>query len=557
MKTEARMLLALAASMGIFFVWQRWFVPPPAPVVAPSPVVTESATADPAAATSETPSLDARQVDVDDPQASIESTTVRFETGRGVVTLSNDGGVPTAWTLNSYEEELAGEVQPIDVVTSQQAPPLRLHLEGLPNTVPAMPRYRVMRRTEEEVEFLWTSADVELVKRYTFRKNSYLSDLTVEIRNRSGAPLQGRLGVDWGAENAEAPKKKGFLSAMRPPENNAWTPFYYSEGSVEREQDRDELMQEVVRNGGIQWAGLESRYFIAALLPRERSDRMRFVGRSSVDTVNGTDQVTTALYTAPFTIPARGTLSQKFTLYVGPKEIKALKAAGSNLDSAIDYGMFSVVAVPILYLLKFFYGLIQNYGIAIILMTIFIKILLHPITKASLQSMRKMQLLQPDIKALREKFKDNKERLNAETMQLFKTNKVNPMSGCLPMLLQIPVYIALYKVLWNSVELYRAPFFWFYTDLSAPDPYYISPLLLGVAFFLQQKLTPSPTADPAQKKIMMLMPLMFTGFMLFLPSGLVIYIFVNTAFSVLQQWLTNRGLGFRDLFRGQLTPKVV
>ncbi len=253
-------------------------------------------------------------------------------------------------------------------------------------------------------------------------------------------------------------------------------------------------------------------------------------------------------------IPAGGGVTQSFKIYGGPKEIGALKKVG--LGRAINYGFFSVVAVPILYMLKFFYMIVRNYGVAIILLTIFIKMLLHPITKSSMQSMRKMQLLQPQIKALREKYKGDSQRINVEMMQLFKTNKVNPMGGCLPMVLQIPIYFALYKVLWNSIELYQAPFIWFYHDLSAPDPYFVTPILLGVSFFLQQKLTPNPAADPAQRKLMMFMPVMFSAFLFFLPSGLVIYILINTLFTVLQQWLMNRGLGFRDLLRGQIQPKI-
>ncbi|MFA5812515.1 MAG: membrane protein insertase YidC, partial [bacterium] len=142
-----------------------------------------------------------------------------------------------------------------------------------------------------------------------------------------------------------------------------------------------------------------------------------------------------------------------------------------------------------------------------------------------------------------------------ETMQLFRAHKVNPMGGCLPMVLQLPIYIALYKVLWSSIELYHAPFFWFYRDLSAPDPYLITPILLGVFMVAQQLLTPSASADPAQKRMMMLMPIMFTGFMLFLPVGLVIYILVNTGMSVTQQWMYNKGIGFMDLIRGRLGAK--
>ena len=186
---------------------------------------------------------------------------------------------------------------------------------------------------------------------------------------------------------------------------------------------------------------------------------------------------------------------------------------------------------------------------AIIVLTFFIKLLLHPVNKKAMQSMKAMQKLQPRLQELRTKYKDSKEKLNMEMMLLFKTHKVNPMGGCLPMLIQMPVYIALYKVLYNAIELYHAPFFWFYRDLSAPDPYLITPILLGILMALQQKLTPVASMDPAQQKMMLIMPLMFSAFMIFLPSGLVIYIMVNTIMSVIQQYMIHREMSFWDLLK--------
>lgn len=168
--------------------------------------------------------------------------------------------------------------------------------------------------------------------------------------------------------------------------------------------------------------------------------------------------------------------------------------------------------------------------------------------------MKAMQDLQPKIKELQKKYGQDKQQLNLQTMQLFKTHKVNPMGGCLPMLLQFPIYIALYKVLWSSVELYHAPFLWFYKDLSAPDPFLITPLLLGVTMFIQTKMTPSPNMDPAQQKMMLIMPLMFCGIMVFLPMGLGLYILVNTVMTILQQKMYNKGIRMRDLLRGRWAP---
>ncbi|MBI4124473.1 MAG: membrane protein insertase YidC [Deltaproteobacteria bacterium] len=216
-------------------------------------------------------------------------------------------------------------------------------------------------------------------------------------------------------------------------------------------------------------------------------------------------------------------------------------------------GWTTLVAVPMLYLLKFFYQLIHNYGVAIILLTILVKILLNPINRKSLASMKGMQAIQPRLKELRQKYGEDKQKLNQETMQLFKNNKINPMGGCLPMLLQIPIYIALYKVLWSSVELYHAPFFWFYKDLSAPDPFFVTPLLLGITMFIQTKMTPTATVDPMQQKMMLMMPLMFCLFMVFLPMGLGLYILVNTLMTILQQWMYKKEIRMRDVVLGRLS----
>ena len=239
-------------------------------------------------------------------------------------------------------------------------------------------------------------------------------------------------------------------------------------------------------------------------------------------------------------IPSGGEKEFGFNLYAGPKEITRLEALGNNFYKAIDLGdWIGPIARPILSLLKWIHKYIPNYGLAIILLTILVKMLLYPISRKQYKSMEGMKKLQPQISALKEKFKGDKQKLNVETMNLFKTHKVNPMSGCFPMLLQMPVFFALYRVLYNSIELRHSPFVFWITDLSAPDPYYITPILMGVTMYLQQTLMPQPSTDPTQAKVMKFMPIMFALFMLALPSGLVIYIFVSSLLSVVTQQFKN------------------
>jgi YidC/Oxa1 family membrane protein insertase len=228
-----------------------------------------------------------------------------------------------------------------------------------------------------------------------------------------------------------------------------------------------------------------------------------------------------------------------FKFFMGPKNLTVLSKV-PGLRQLIDYGMFSFLAYPMLTVLHFFYKFIPNYGLAIILLTIFVRILFYPLSVKSYRSMKEMQKIQPEILALKEKYKDDKERFNREQLALFKTHKVNPAGGCLPMLIQLPFFIALYALLANSIELFQAPFIFWIKDLTTKDPYYVIPAFMEVAMFIQQKITPMSGMDPAQQKIMLFMPIIFTFIMLNLPSGLTLYIFVSTILGVIQQQYMTR-----------------
>lgn len=223
-----------------------------------------------------------------------------------------------------------------------------------------------------------------------------------------------------------------------------------------------------------------------------------------------------------------------YAAFIGPKDAALLRAVDPELDNVIDFGFFSWIAKYILFFLKSIHNLVGNWGVAIILLTAAVRILVLPFNIMSYKSMKVMQTLQPQMKAIREKYKDDQQRMNQEIMTLMRAHKANPVGGCLPMLLQLPIFLALYQVLGHSIELYQAPFAFWIQDLSAKDPYYVLPVLMGATLFVQQKITPN-TLDPAQARIMMFMPLLFSFFMLSLPSGLTLYIFVSGVFGVLQQ----------------------
>lgn len=233
-------------------------------------------------------------------------------------------------------------------------------------------------------------------------------------------------------------------------------------------------------------------------------------------------------------------LELEYVAFMGPKSHQLLTKIDENLAHVVDFGFFNWIGRHILMLLNWFYGLVGNWGAAIILLTILVRVLVLPFNVYSFKSMKAMQALQPKIQALRERYKDDQQKANTEMMALMRENKVNPLGGCLPVLLQFPIFIALYQVLGISIELYQAPFALWIHDLSLKDPYYILPVLMGLTMFVQQKITPN-TMDPAQAKVLMFMPILFTFFMVGLPSGLTLYMLVSSLFGVSQQMFFMRG----------------
>jgi YidC/Oxa1 family membrane protein insertase len=245
------------------------------------------------------------------------------------------------------------------------------------------------------------------------------------------------------------------------------------------------------------------------------------------------------MYSPTVTVASGNTYTFSDQLFAGPKLQKHLSAIAKGLDLTVDYGWLTILAQPIFWLLDKLHSIFRNWGVAIIFLTIFIKLAFYKLSETSYKSMANMRKLTPKLQALKERYGDDKERLNQAMMELYKKEKVNPLGGCLPILIQIPVFIALYWVLLESVEMRQAPFALWITNLSAPDPYFVLPLIMGVSMFIQQKLNPAPV-DPLQAKVMLGMPFIFTGFFAFFSSGLVLYWVVNNILSIAQQWHITR-----------------
>ena len=359
--------------------------------------------------------------------------------------------------------------------------------------------------------------DIVYSKIYTIEKNSYLIKLDYKISNIGDKsyilPLKFSVGPELG---------KGFDSGKYIFNG----PLIY-DGKKIHKKKASKVKEDIVVQNPL-WAGYTSKYFLFAVAGSFPESSITKVGESAQ--VNVKDEL----------ILNPGDIKKvTVNIYVGPKEYSYLKTLGLKLEKSIDFGIFSFLSIPFLMVMNYFYSIFNNFGFAIILLTVIIKIVTFPLTNTSMASMRRMQTLQPEMKKIRDKFKGQSQKINTAIMDLYKKNKVNPVGGCLPMVLQIPIFIALYKALLVSIELKGEPFIGWITDLSIKDPYYITPVLMGISMFIQQKMTPA-TGDPNQQKIFMFMPIIFTFLFINFPAGLVIYWLVNNVLTIVQQYFINR-----------------
>lgn len=372
----------------------------------------------------------------------------------------------------------------------------------------------------------------------TMKVNSANFSLDVDVKVSATGPTFTGLTTTIADTILVQPESKGLpiIGSETPVDHQVW--FINHEGSNKRETVyKDKGVELNVAN--ISVAALSEHYFAMAVVDRSMLTP-RFESRIAV----GADKAVGQLVYQPPARPA--SFEQKYVAFAGPKDYSLLGTVDSNLMKVVDYGMFTVFAKPILWLLRTIHDWIGNWGVAIILLTIIVRLIVLPFNVMSYKSMKVMQRIQPEMTRIRDRYKDKpaeqKMQMNAEIMDLMKRNKANPLGGCLPMLIQLPVFIALYSVLGQSIELYREPFALWIHDLSIRDPYFVLPVLMGITMYVNQKITPS-TMDPQQAKIMMWMPVIFSVFMLSLPSGLTLYIFISTLFGIIQQMIFMRDKG--------------
>ncbi len=381
---------------------------------------------------------------------------------------------------------------------------------------------------ELNVHLYWDSpSGVRVIKTYTFHRGKYDIEVSHKVMNQSGKGWQGSFYRQL--QRADYGEKEGSMFIYTYTGGVIYTPEEHYQ-KIDYSDMQDEKLQRPNIQGG--WVAMMQHYFLSAWIPEDNAINTFYTNQLGYRYYIG-------LQSALETITAGSEKVFNSKIYIGPKLQDDLETLATGLELTVDYGFLTVVAKPLFWLLKVFHELTGNWGWAIILLTMSIKLLFYKLSETSYRSMANMRKLQPRMKTMKERHGDDKQAFQKAMMEMYKKEKINPLGGCLPILVQIPVFIALYWVLLESVEMRQAPFILWLQDLSAQDPYYVLPVLMGVTMLLQQKLNPAPI-DPVQAKVMMALPFVFTVFFLFFPSGLVLYWVVNNTLSIAQQWVITK-----------------
>ncbi|MCE3222252.1 MAG: oxaA [Nitrospira sp.] len=460
-----------------------------------------------------------------------EEQTIEVDTELFRAKFSNRGAVLKSWELKRYStagEQGGQPVQlvysggrfkgPLSLVTSDQTvtTDLGTALYHVTQDVPQLDTAHPVGHVTFRYHDVQKKIDVE--KQFTFHHDSYVVDIAIRTQGLT-APVDVTLGtnfgiVEWG---------EGFIGLMG------------SASLVDDKVLKETPEGEAERKGDVKWSAIQDKYFLSVLMPQKAA--------AALAKKEGDKLVSAGVR---FATPANGS-TMAMQLYAGPKEYDTLKLLNVGLEDTIDFGWFvfgswglvKAVAKPIFYVLRFLYEFTHNYGITIILLTLSIKLMFVPLQYKSYKSMKQMQVIQPKVLALQTKFKDDRERLNKELIKLYKDHKVNPVGGCLPMVLQMPVFVALFNILYMTIDLRQAPFMLWITDLSVQDPYYVLPIVMGATMVIQQKITPT-TMDPTQAKIMLFLPVFMTFLFVNFPAGLVLYWLTNNVLTITQQVVTER-----------------
>ena len=534
-----RLILLVIFSFSILMLWEAWEKekrpkpPPPAPAAQQAIPTPAPGPAKPSAAPAKTPAA------VPGAESPVAGEVVRVKTDLVTAEIDTRGGTLKRIELLKHKDStdptrnlvLLGPEHKYEAQSGliQEGGPNHLTLWSASGNdfslQPGQDAVTVRLRGEGR-------DGVVVEKTYTFTRNSYVVDVSLEIRNQGTAPVtpyayfqlthdgKGATNVNTVAETFGAQSFIGFA-------------IYTAEKAYEKVHPSDLDKAKFERRADSGWLAFVQHYFVCAWLPPEKLQRDYGALKRNDGLYAGN------VVLSPGAIAAGGSGQVKTSLYAGPQEQRRLQAAAPGLDLVVDYGWLAIIAWPLFWLLEKFYALAGNWGVAIILLTVLIKILFFPLSAASYKSMAKMKLITPRLTKLREMYAHDRQKMNQAMMELYKTEKINPLGGCFPILVQIPVFIALYWVLLAAIELRHAPFMLWIKDLSALDPYYVLPILMTGTMVLQTRMNPVPP-DPVQARVMQIMPYAFSIFFFFFPAGLVLYWLVNNILSIAQQWQIQR-----------------
>jgi YidC/Oxa1 family membrane protein insertase len=539
---EKRVIIAIILCVGVLAVWAKLNPPPPPPAQSTStpaatPAPSPSATVPSAAAPASPPPSAA-----DQPEQEIELPTkdVRF-------VFSTIGGVLKHAQLQdpTYRERKNDPATGHDLVTTRELSKAayRTTFPGASFPAPGA-SWQVGQRTPDTVSFVSENADVRIEKRYHVEGPRFRMRLDVAVQNKTDKSQDHHLSIAIGGRQDPEKKGGGFLSGGA---SNLSSVLCSVNEKVEREPIEKLAKDPIDKLGTVRWIGSDEKFFLLAAVPypENPAGERRCQGVSPDGGATGDALLTFA----ERSVPARGSTTYSFDLFTGPKFVSDLSEVRPDgveveLEGAVDttkgpLGIFGLLSKPILFLLKFFHGYVHNWGVAIILLTLFIKLVTFYPTQRSLLSAKKMQKLAPKMNAIRKKYENDRQRQSVETMNLYKAHGVSPFGGCLPSLIQMPIWIALYSTLNYAVELYRAPFIFHIRDLTDKDPFYITPLLMGGVMFLQMRMSPASPDNQQQQTMQVMMPIMFTAFSLVLPSGLALYMLTSYLIGILQQLYVN------------------
>ncbi len=533
-----RMILFAALGFVMLSLWQAWqkdYAPKPEPAVAEQPISgTEEKNITNDSKTEDLPVPVSNDQPVFTEQETIEKKNgqrITVETDVIDVVIDTNGGDLRELALKKYPVDSDKPDLPIELFNDTNGK-FYASQGGFLSKQPAANHHSLYQTTNTEytlaegqnkleVVLTWSEKGIQVEKVFTFRRGEYLIDVAYRIKNNSHENWSGRFYEQLQRKHGKEHRKRlpTFTGgAISTPEKR------YEK--IKFKNMAAEPVSKKVKNG---WIAMIQHYFVSALIP-DKEKTYHFYSK-----VLENDHYVLGLYGPQINVAPGQVQEAKIKVYAGPKEQKILKKVAPGLELTTDYGVLWFIAKPIFWLLSKIHSLVGNWGWSIILVTVVIKAILFPLSAMGYKSMARMRKVTPRMTAIRERYSNDKARMNQAMMELYKTEKINPLGGCFPILVQIPVFLALYWVLLESVEMRQAPFMLWIQDLSIKDPLFILPLIMGISMFVQQKLNPPPP-DPVQAKVMQFLPVIFTAFFAFFPAGLVLYWVTNNILSIFQQW---------------------